>query len=190
MRRLNADGTTATVLLLQEDCYWVANVGDSRAVLVKRNGRTVQLSCDHRVGNFREEDNVQQRGGQILRAGTRDNASAHDRVNGGSGLTRCIGSSKLKPILSAVPDILHRRFEDDDLYVVLATNGMWDDVSNTEVGETMLAGPPCHPTRVTPCHAPHPPYIGLLFAPCSPRTCCAEAYSTLRITLQAELSHF
>lgn len=40
-------GTTAVVLLMTKDKYYVANIGDSRAVL-NRGGTAVALSNDHK----------------------------------------------------------------------------------------------------------------------------------------------
>lgn len=42
------DGTTAIVALVRAGKVYVANAGDSRAVLVQRGGRVVDLSFDHK----------------------------------------------------------------------------------------------------------------------------------------------
>ena len=129
-------GTTATVVLLREDLYIVANVGDSRCVLVKKDGRTVQLSCDHRVGNFKEEDRITSEGGSIteVRVGAEKPKLL---VNGYSSVTRSVGDHSMGPILTAMPDILQRTFGEDDAFLLLATAGVWDFLSNNSVGQVM-----------------------------------------------------
>jgi serine/threonine protein phosphatase PrpC len=43
------DGTTAVVALVVGEKVYVANAGDSRAILIQRNGRVEALSDDHKV---------------------------------------------------------------------------------------------------------------------------------------------
>lgn len=58
MKRLNGElssGTTAVVALIHNNRLFVANVGDSRALLCRtdENGvmKVIQLSCDHDLSN-------------------------------------------------------------------------------------------------------------------------------------------
>jgi serine/threonine protein phosphatase PrpC len=46
------DGTTAIVALVRGGKVFVANAGDSRAVLVQRGGRVVDLSFDHKPSRW------------------------------------------------------------------------------------------------------------------------------------------
>jgi len=40
-------GSTGIIMLMTKDRYYVANIGDSRAVL-SRNGKAIPLSTDHK----------------------------------------------------------------------------------------------------------------------------------------------
>lgn len=50
-QRLSFMGSTAVVSILTKEYVFVANCGDSRAVLC-RNGRPIPLSVDHKVSNI------------------------------------------------------------------------------------------------------------------------------------------
>lgn len=49
-------------------------------------------------------------------------------------MSRGIGDIKLKPYVSAEPEIIEKEIEDQDLFIVLATDGLWDVMQNDEVG--------------------------------------------------------
>ncbi|KAL8536072.1 hypothetical protein ACS0TY_011633 [Phlomoides rotata] len=62
----------------------------------------------------------------------------------GLAMTRAFGDFCLKEFgLISVPDIFYRRITDVDEFVVLATDGIWDVLSNEKVVEIMS----CCPTR-------------------------------------------
>ena len=78
-------GCTANVLLITPDKYYVANAGDSRAVLSRSNS-AVPLSEDHKPDDPIEIDRINKAGGYIV----------NGRVNGGLNLTRSIGDFQYK----------------------------------------------------------------------------------------------
>lgn len=74
-------GTTACVVLIRGNTLYVANAGDSRAVLC-RNGVAVDLSHDHKPEDEIERTRIERAGGKVTPDG---------RVNGGLNLSRAIG---------------------------------------------------------------------------------------------------
>ncbi len=65
---VDRSGSCALVALSVEDCCYIANVGDSRAVLsVERGKLAFNLSRDHRPIDAKEQQRVFQRGGKIYR---------------------------------------------------------------------------------------------------------------------------
>lgn len=65
-RKLN-DGSTGCVVMMQEkrERLLVANVGDSRAILVKRNGSAKALSHDHKPDRPDEKARIEASGGSV-----------------------------------------------------------------------------------------------------------------------------
>lgn len=129
-----SSGCTAVVALLVGRELFVANAGDSRCVLC-RNGKTVEMSFDHKPEDEEESQRITKAGGRVTMDG---------RVNGGLNLSRAIGdhaykmNKDLKPeeqMISAMPDIKKVTLEDDDEFMVLACDGIWNFMSSEEVVE-------------------------------------------------------
>lgn len=57
-------GTTAVVVLMTKDRYFVANIGDSRAVL-SRASKAVPLSTDHKPDVPSEKNRIEKAGGYV-----------------------------------------------------------------------------------------------------------------------------
>ncbi|KAH1067260.1 hypothetical protein J1N35_032247 [Gossypium stocksii] len=121
-------GSTACVAILRNNQLVVANAGDSRCV-ISRKGQAYNLSRDHKPDLEAEKERILKAGG-FIHAG---------RVNGSLNLSRAIGDmefkqNKLLPAekqtLSANPDINTVELCDDDDFLVLACDGIWDCMSS------------------------------------------------------------
>jgi protein phosphatase 2C family protein 2/3 len=79
-KELDRSGSCALVALLVEDYCYVANVGDSRAVLSAEGGRLAfNLSRDHRPIDVKEQQRVFQRGGKIYRTEMTRHPKQHEK---------------------------------------------------------------------------------------------------------------
>ncbi|XP_044505426.1 probable protein phosphatase 2C 24 isoform X1 [Mangifera indica] len=118
----DAVGSTAVVAIMVADKIVISNCGDSRAVLC-RNGKALAVSSDHKPDRPDELNRIQALGGRVIYW---DGA----RVLGVLAMSRAIGDNYLKPYVSCEPEItiIDRTAEDDCL--ILATDGLWDVVSN------------------------------------------------------------
>ena len=47
-----SDGTTAVTAVIQDRCIYVANAGDSRAIVVQSGGSSKHLSVDHKPNRY------------------------------------------------------------------------------------------------------------------------------------------
>lgn len=117
-------GSTAVVALVGSRKAWVANCGDSRAVLC-RGSRAIQLTDDHKPEREDEAERVEKAGGQVLYW------NGH-RVMGVLAMSRAIGDHGLRPYVIPEPEVtVFTRAEDDD-FLLLASDGLWDVMSNQE----------------------------------------------------------
>ncbi|XP_016452988.1 putative protein phosphatase 2C 24 [Nicotiana tabacum] len=118
----DAVGSTAVVAVVTADKIIVANCGDSRAVLC-RNGKAIPLSNDQKPDRPDELNRIQEAGGRVI-------YWDGPRVSGVLAMSRAIGDNYLKPYVICEPEvtITDRTAEDDCL--ILASDGLWDVVSN------------------------------------------------------------
>ncbi|GJM90771.1 hypothetical protein PR202_ga07082 [Eleusine coracana subsp. coracana] len=118
------DGSTASTAVLVGDHLYVANVGDSRAVISKA-GKAVALSDDHKPNRSDERKRIENAGGIVIWAGTW-------RVGGVLAMSRAFGNRLLKPFVVAEPEIQEEQVNGDLECLVLASDGLWDVVENEE----------------------------------------------------------
>lgn len=118
----DAVGSTAVVAVVTPDKIVVSNCGDSRAVLC-RNGVAVPLSIDHKPDRPDELNRIQEAGGRVIYW---DGA----RVLGVLAMSRAIGDNYLKPYVISEPEVTITERTDEDECLILASDGLWDVVSN------------------------------------------------------------
>ncbi len=120
-------GSTASTAVLVGDHLLVANVGDSRAVICK-GGQAVALSTDHKPNQTNERQRIENAGGVVMWAGTW-------RVGGILAVSRAFGDRLLKQYVVADPEIQEDTIEEGVDFLVLASDGLWDVVTNDEAVE-------------------------------------------------------
>ncbi|KAK9805433.1 hypothetical protein WJX73_006037 [Symbiochloris irregularis] len=118
------DGCTAITAVLVGQRLVVANVGDSRAVLC-RAGKAKPLSEDHKPNRTDERARIEGAGGVVVWAGTW-------RVGGVLAVSRAFGDRLLKRYVVATPDVVIEDLDADAECVIMATDGLWDVVTNQE----------------------------------------------------------
>lgn len=127
------DGTTAVAaLVLWGHKLYVANAGDSRAVLVHKNGRASALSDDHKPNRQDEWTRIREAGGTVLFHGVW-------RVGGILAVSRAIGDRMLKPWVTARPEVRAWTLGSNDRFLVLASDGIFDVLGNKDVAEIVTA---------------------------------------------------
>ncbi|KAJ9441502.1 hypothetical protein DIPPA_02954 [Diplonema papillatum] len=120
-------GTTALVALLRDRKLFVANVGDCRIVIGRKSAAATQLNTLHVCDDDHERAQVEARGGTVI------HYCGSWRVNGVLLVTRSIGDLPCKDVVTCTPDIHEYDLTDDDLFAVIASDGLWDVMTPTEV---------------------------------------------------------
>ncbi|KAI7737590.1 hypothetical protein M8C21_024714 [Ambrosia artemisiifolia] len=118
----DAVGSTAVVAVVTPEKIVVSNCGDSRAVLC-RNGVAIPLSTDHKPDRPDELQRIEEAGGRVIYW---DGA----RVLGVLAMSRAIGDNYLKPYVIPEPEVTITERSDEDECIILASDGLWDVVSN------------------------------------------------------------
>ncbi|GFQ05723.1 probable protein phosphatase 2c 73 [Phtheirospermum japonicum] len=145
-------GTTALALVRQGDLLIVANVGDSRAVLATttddRNLAATQLTTDLKPNLPHERNRIAQSRGTIYSCP--DEPGVHrvwkpngQRIKGpGLAVSRAFGDYFIKDFgLISEPELTQRWISSKDQFVILATDGVWDVISNQEAVEIVDSTP-------------------------------------------------
>ena len=133
MEDLLYQGSTSVAVLVHvnekgERTLISANIGDSRAVL-SRKGKAVELTRDHKPSDERERARIQAMGEEV----EWDPYGQLYRVRDLS-LSRAIGDFFAKPAVSSEAEIQNFPVSDEeDEFVVLASDGLWDVMSSQEV---------------------------------------------------------
>jgi len=109
----------------------VAWIGDSRGILC-RGKKPMEISWDHTPLRFDEKKRIEKLGGKI---NLNDKNGDAPRVMKNIAVTRAFGDTQLKKskILISEPEINEILLMPEDHFVVLATDGLWDVLSDEEV---------------------------------------------------------
>ena len=126
----NETGSTGTVLLLFKDSdspsgksLICANVGDSKAFLINKKEMKL-ITKDHKCCDANEVKRIRDAGGVVFR----------ERVFGTLMLTRSFGDKEMKKYgVLSTPDIFCHNIEEEDIFVIIASDGVWDVVEEDEI---------------------------------------------------------
>lgn len=118
-------GSTCNLLIIIKDTntFYVANTGDSRAILCMKNGDVLQLSKDHKPNDMKEKHRIEQSGG-FVRSG---------RVNGILAMSRSFGDKDISEYLTSDPDIIKGNLTQNAEFFVQASDGLYDVLTNRQI---------------------------------------------------------
>ncbi|XP_015120316.1 protein phosphatase 1B isoform X2 [Diachasma alloeum] len=125
-------GSTAVCAFISPKHIYIANCGDSRAVLCS-SGNPVFATRDHKPVLPAEKERIQAAGGSVM----------VQRVNGSLAVSRALGDYEYKNVegrgpceqlVSPEPEIFVRdRDAQHDEFLVLACDGIWDVMTNEDL---------------------------------------------------------
>lgn len=142
-------GTTAVALVKQGHRVVIGNVGDSRAVLGTRDKDgsliAVQLTVDLKPNIPAEAERIRRCRGRVFALKDEPEVARVWLPNNNSpglAMARAFGDFCLKNFgLISVPDLSCLSLSEKDEFIVLATDGIWDVLSNKEVVEIVASAP-------------------------------------------------
>ncbi len=120
----NSINTGSTCLVAinykKDDCEYlnILNTGDSRCVMC-RNNLGIPLTKDHKPNWPEEVARIKALGGEILFDG-------FDWRISDLSVSRAFGDASAEPYVTCMPDIFRYKLTDEDRFIVLACDGLWD----------------------------------------------------------------
>ncbi|XP_064930243.1 integrin-linked kinase-associated serine/threonine phosphatase 2C isoform X3 [Columba livia] len=115
------DGSTATCVLAVDNILYIANLGDSRAILCRYNEESqkhaaLSLSKEHNPTQYEERMRIQKAGGNVREG----------RVLGVLEVSRSIGDGQYKRCgVISVPDIKRCQLTHNDRFILIACDGLF-----------------------------------------------------------------
>ncbi|KAI8561726.1 hypothetical protein RHMOL_Rhmol04G0363300 [Rhododendron molle] len=145
-------GTTALTIVRQGDLIVIANIGDSRAVLatISDDGVLVpvQLTVDLKPNLPQEIERIKQCKGRILSLEDEPGVyrvwlpSRETPSGPGLAISRAFGDYYIKGFgLISEPEVTRRQITCRDQFAILATDGVWDVISNQQAVEIVSSSP-------------------------------------------------
>lgn len=116
--------TAVTAILINGRRLWIANLGDSRAVL-SNGGQALQMTVDHEPNTDRET--IEGKGGFVSKM-----PGDVPRVNGQLAVSRAFGDKSLKSHLRSDPHVQDKTIDLSTDLLILASDGLWKVLSNEE----------------------------------------------------------
>ena len=135
----NFSGTTCVMVFQVGERIICANVGDSRAIMVKGN-KAIPLSFDQKPDDPEESKRIKENGGEISQYEEDGEKSGPFRVwkkgeaYPGIAMSRSIGdfiASKLGVIPE--PKFLEEKIDKDTKFIIVASDGIWEFLDNDTV---------------------------------------------------------
>ena len=124
-------GSTCTLIYLikeeKETFLYSANIGDTKGLLISKTGSS-RITYEHKPTDDFENKRVKSNGGVIFSG----------RIFGQFGLTRAFGNIPLKKWVIAEPFIKKSIIHNEDKFIVVASDGIWDVITDEECFEISI----------------------------------------------------
>ena len=136
----NFSGSTAVLVVQVENSLFCANAGDSRAILYCKNGDIINLSHDHKPENPGEKERIIANGGRVEKFYEDGEYVGPYRVwyrtegYPGLAMSRSLGDFVSKKVgCIYTPDIIEHTIDKNSLFLIIASDGIWEFLSNQDV---------------------------------------------------------
>ena len=141
----NFSGTTCVMVMQVGERILCANVGDSRAIMVKEGNQIIRLSIDQKPDDPEESQRIIENGGEISQFEEDGEKSGPFRVwkkgepYPGIAMSRSIGDFIATTLgVIPVPKFIDQKIDNDTKFIVVASDGVWEFLDNEKVAEIVL----------------------------------------------------
>lgn len=153
--RVERSGSCAIVVLIVGSTVYVANVGDSRAVMsLDRGARFEELSNDHKPNDANERTRIYSHGGEVYfrtgsnfssyATGENEESVIHRVLPGRLSVSRTFGDIDAKiaslggkpGVVIAEPEVRVYEARDNQDFILIGCDGIFDKLSSSDVIET------------------------------------------------------
>mmetsp|Transcript_28260 Transcript_28260/g.58387 ORF Transcript_28260/g.58387 Transcript_28260/m.58387 type:complete len:346 (-) Transcript_28260:63-1100(-) len=152
-------GTTAVLSCIRGRTLHVANIGDSRIILgrqTKKGGmKAVEVSLDHKPDREDEQKRIVAKGGRVFAVEYDDGETGPPRVwlghldIPGLAMSRSLGDSVAHTAgVISEPEMFKTTLTEDDKIMVIASDGLWEFMTNQEVIDMIMSTKMAEPRKV------------------------------------------
>ena len=141
----NFSGTTCVMVFQVGEKLLCANVGDSRAIMVKEGNQIIQLSIDQKPDDSEESKRIIENGGEISQFEEDGEKSGPFRVwKKGEAYPGIAMSRSIEDFIATtlgvipVPKFIEQKIVSDTKFIVVASDGVWEFLNNDRVAEIVL----------------------------------------------------
>jgi len=134
-------GTTVIAAIIKDGIATIANVGDSRAILI-RDGNVLAYTTDFKPNYLEEKQRIEAAGGTVI--GNRLIALNED-PSLEMGVSRALGDFQFKSPasgpsnwISSEPEVAEWPLENGDM-IILACDDLWDQNTNSQVSNIVMS---------------------------------------------------
>jgi len=133
-----SSGSCAICILIIDTKLYSINLGDSRAVLgIKKSEKRIayELSVDHKPLRDIEYKRIIEQNGEVLeKVGNPPRIVKKNDENPGLAVSRTIGDILGHECgVCSVPEVIEKDMDQDDCFVVIGSDGIWDLMNSSEV---------------------------------------------------------
>ena len=132
------DGATIVLAMVTPTLVSVAHLGDARAIVVRNNGSVTPLTFDHKPTERSELDVLKETRAFV----------ASGRLSSHLAVSRALGDFLIDGV-SRMPDLSTYNIREEDSWLVLACDGVFDVLENEEVGEIVAKCGEMHKAAAT-----------------------------------------
>ena len=151
----SVSGTTAVTAVVRGNQILLANAGDSRAVVARQTSpgsstlKAVDLTVDQKPDTPEEMRRLLRCGGVVTPAGRDGSPSRVWHNLRGLAMSRSIGDHDAATVgVIAEPEITEYNIHDDDVCMIIASDGVWELLSSQTVVDIVAGVPNLEPREI------------------------------------------